>query len=299
MRLLHIGMAKSASTYLQTVLFPKILGTTGSCLNEVPMIHSWLEQLTKEQHCNRIPLIMSHEALSGHYPCPCAKGYPFNQFKRTLEYTANLRQSITIFIAIRETESFAKSLYLQQFKNRFFSGSFDEYLDSFASEDLSIYRRLEYLKHHKTVAIYLKDIKREPQSIANYICEIIGRPPINEDFFQERDIKKIVHRTPTTKYGMFLQRNAIRIANRYVIAAKTINKYTDNLFFHSYLDTLERAVEEASWSDPLTRFGDKIRFLNNDIVVKCNSPYWQEFFKEDWEASISLMSEMRPSFLQR
>ena len=136
----HIGLHKTATTWLQRHLFPNLPGV--NCL-----VTKRIADITKPQG-DAPTLIVSHEALSGTLSSEKQPGDNKKRLTETLCSIAAVAPGAPIIIGFREHRSWLSAAYAQKAKKQ--GVKLERYVATFSREDLSWCRSLDLIEDGKS-----------------------------------------------------------------------------------------------------------------------------------------------------
>jgi hypothetical protein len=148
--LVHIGLPKTASTYLQANLFPQLLAASGYPCTPYHKEHRAMAMLRRaltdpEQLCEQRILSNEHLAASIH---PKQPGESWGNFQEFLTCAAPLTPQPRVLFMVREHQSWLWSSYLQRYKRRKVNEPFVRFVTRFSLADLSWAERIDQLRAH-------------------------------------------------------------------------------------------------------------------------------------------------------
>jgi hypothetical protein len=167
----HIGLHKTASTWLQTRLFPGLEGVKLFRTRD-------LEQL--DLSGGRETVIVSHEGLSGAL-VPKHPGERTARLEQDLKQIESLAPDRAIIVGFREHKSWLQSAHAQKAKKGS-TISRAQYVSSFSLRDLQWCEMLTRLEQ-STPAVFpflFEELVSDPKSLVSDLCRFLGKkPPAN------------------------------------------------------------------------------------------------------------------------
>ena len=161
--ILHLGMPKTGSTYLQNHLFRR--------LKDIRVIRGWTSLRKIVTTPNNKHLILSDETLSG----DITKPHLYDQFDTNVSNLSMLFPNAIILFGIRNHESFILSCFKQSLRNGLVI-KLEDYFNAHNSgllkdEDILFYPRIERLKEvFPRVIIYtIEELKNNEDNIIEEI----------------------------------------------------------------------------------------------------------------------------------
>ncbi|MDX1666411.1 MAG: hypothetical protein R3350_04255 [Saprospiraceae bacterium] len=156
----HVGLGKTATTYLQYRFFPKLKGI---CYIQRTRYRT-SPAIIKRGKCNSY--LVSREFD--------------NQLEREVTFFASHFPDAKAIIVLRRHDSWIASQYRRFVKNGF-TGSFDEFFDAegavFKREDLLFYRKIKVLEAHFSrppMVLFYEDLREDPYAFFDKIAETVG-----------------------------------------------------------------------------------------------------------------------------
>ena len=157
-QIFHIGLHKTATTFLQGCYFPNLIEDDGTPVSwRRPGVESILSG--KHRSCR----IVSQENLSGVLE-PEVPGASWARFETFLEALRKSRQTSKIILFIRPHQEWLLSAYVDRVK-RGFRGSFLEYAELFSIMDLSWEKRIAECREvaNETFVVTYPKFKTNPE----------------------------------------------------------------------------------------------------------------------------------------
>jgi len=256
---IHIGMHKTASTYLQTLILPKFfpeapVSSKGLLINSGYEYNSIRRSIADQLQAvnpkaaevmrkddplslENIPsIVLSSESWSGrqkaNYP-----GESWERFNTFITSLNNIDRIPKIIMFCRPHEEWLKSAFLHQHRNGS-SRTFLQFLNGFDNNDLNWTMRAKALQSFDFRIYSYSDLRERPLAVINDICEFWNLTPI-------ADIpSSYVNYAPKTLMTLKMQRyinRVIRVSNnlpilnippklRNIISDTNSFKYLDRLF---------------------------------------------------------------------
>lgn len=286
--LLHIGMPKSGSSFLQQSVFPKI--TEGAELNihreksnSVKDVFNFLKDRPKNGATKKT-CILSNETLCGMWH----HGIEFSgweKFKTLSSECRNSNQRVVILFILRDLGSYSWSMYLDQLKKGKIKRGYGNFLSQFSYEDLSIERRLKELHSINSVIFWHKDLIEEQEAALSVIAEYSEASL--SDLGDLEGVRSNL--TPKTELSMLAHRLFCRTSLSVERIEQTINEFSRRLsgrplMREHYLATKDRR-------DDLIRKIETSRFCKPLRPEKAPN-HWESFFLSDMEKSKLLLNTM-------
>lgn len=220
---LHVGLHKTATTFLQEEVFPKLDETKVNFINLTGQTNADTV-LGISLDCNRINLI-SREGFSG-FPYEIEKDYP--------SMTATMRERIAVnlykmfpharvIIGVRDKEDWLHSLFRQHAKMKPNLASFKEFRKRFDDRYLDFEGYISLLEVlFKDVYVYkFETLKEDYQEFTDGICKFIGvdTPDDVENVVYNKGWSKGQQQLVTAAYSIFRKgymvfRHMMELANR-------------------------------------------------------------------------------------
>lgn len=194
---IHIGLPKTASTYLQKVVFPGFLSHEEFAFGERAK-----KMLQSEHHLPSSVKVLSAEAWSNSL---LAGGYE-NNFCRFIANLNNVkRRKVKILFFVRNHEDWLVSSYLQLAKASYWKPkTFRKYIQSFGDCDLSWARRIEDLSGQKTLICEYEAFRKNKEFWVQEIVKFMGGVPL--DMKKLKNSEKKMNATPNTMLSLWLAR---------------------------------------------------------------------------------------------
>ena len=161
----HIGLHKTATTWLQRHLFPSLPGV--NCL-----VTRRIAGITRPQ--GDVPtLIVSHEALSGTLSSEKQPGDNKKRLTETLSSIAAVAPGAPIIIGFREHRSWLTAAYAQKAKKQ--GVKVERYLATFSRDDLSWCRSLDLIEDGKrpVFPFLYEELSHAPQALIGDLCRFL------------------------------------------------------------------------------------------------------------------------------
>jgi hypothetical protein len=161
----HIGLHKTATTWLQRHLFPSLPGVT--CL-----VTRRIAGIARPQ--GEAPtLIVSHEALSGTLSIEKQPGDNKKRLTETLSSIAAAAPGAPIIIGFREHRSWLTAAYAQKAKKQ--GVKVARYIATFSRDDLSWCRSLDLIEAGKrpVFPFLYEELSHAPQALVGDLCRFL------------------------------------------------------------------------------------------------------------------------------
>ena len=168
---IHVGLPKTATTYLQKFVFPQIKGINYFSPAYVSMPNYILSIEADER-----PILISDEHLSSHYFLD-EKGWKCGSRFTIANRLKKLFPDANIIIVIRNKDDWARSLYIQYLKSPYRPNiTFDEFkenLEKTGAIDFESY--IEFLKENFNDVLVLnyEELKSDPKNFVKKICDFM------------------------------------------------------------------------------------------------------------------------------
>jgi len=195
---LHIGLPKTASTYLQKHVFPSFLKRHQYAFGEEA------KSILRSGCIPKHPIVLlSAEAWANSL---WGNGY-LDNFHKFKSQTKNLkRDDIKILFFIRDHEEWLISAYLQLAKAALFRPrTFSKYLTKFDEADLSWSRRISDLQDYPVFVCRYEEFVRNPSIWTNKIAQFIGLE--GYEYAPLIDAPSQINLTPKTALSLALVRS--------------------------------------------------------------------------------------------
>ena len=166
--IIHIGLPKTGSTFLQTIIYRKLKDTCKFFGEFGEERFHWDSKLSTK----RINII-SNEQISGR---------PNVSFKVADRYTVIARfgkmfPDAKIIMVLRDKKSWINSLYKEYVKSGFGAYPFDRwYNEIFDEEFLNVEKYVDYLRSlfHEVMILQFEDLKKDHKIFVKKTCDFIG-----------------------------------------------------------------------------------------------------------------------------
>lgn len=200
----HVGLGKTASTYLQYEVFPKLQG-----INYI--------QRTRYNHYQEI--IKNHTADKHLISREFDRQF-FNEVGKMAKFDPNAR----IIIVLRRNESWIASQYRRYLKNGGFK-TFSEFLDLennegwWEKEEVYFYPKLQYIEenfNHKPLVLFHDELKHNPYQFIKRIVDYTGTT-----FDKNKISLKPSHKSYSTKQLLIIRDVSKKIFKSDEVKAKT------------------------------------------------------------------------------
>jgi len=164
---LHIGLHKTATTFLQLNVWPAIYGMGGW---KRPKVEKFLREIGSA----RLPAMVSQENLSG-VLAPRRPGESWDRFQSTMDAAVRRDPPPEILMVVRPHADWLRSAYLDRLK-RGYRGTARDYVAKFSSKDLSWHRRAVYLadRFPKVTVLSYDELVRSPERFLGKVLECLN-----------------------------------------------------------------------------------------------------------------------------
>lgn len=274
----HIGLPKTASTFLQKHVFPKVLSSNEYAFGEAA------KAILKSGSCpNESRFLLSAEAWSN---ALISGGYKRNFRSFLNQIDAFPQERIRIIFFVRRHEDWLVSAYLQLAKSaRFKPDRFSHYIQSFEAYDLSWHRRILDLSAYPIFVCRYESFASDPNLWVKKILSFIGCSETVD--LTNTASGRYINLTPSTSLGLMLVRammittNFPDMVSQKIIGRRLIfgqNGRTD--FARVWIrDRVIRGVDSIPGQKPL-----------KEILMKQIPLSEKMFFHEDWKRCEAYMS---------
>jgi len=169
---IHVGLPKTATTYLQKFIFPQIKG-----INYFSPIHYAMPNYILSIEPDTKPTLISDEYLSSHYFIDIKgnkSGSRFTIAKRLKKLFPNAR----IILVLRNKEDWLKSLYVQYIKSPYRPTIsfevFREELEKTGATDFEKYVDFLNENFNEVLVLHYEELKSNPRSFIKKICDFMN-----------------------------------------------------------------------------------------------------------------------------
>ncbi|WP_452221969.1 hypothetical protein [Lacinutrix salivirga] len=165
---IHIGLHKTGTTYIQNEIFPRLKSLT--------VIRAWHNQRYLINSDFSKQVIITDEGISG----DPWKGEYFKTFKKNIQHLKTLYKNPKIMFGIRRHDQFILSLYKQQLHQKGFNDLSElfniENTGILKQEDLFLAEKIQILKQEfDDVFIYSQEtLKETPQQFINALISFLN-----------------------------------------------------------------------------------------------------------------------------
>jgi hypothetical protein len=176
--ILHVGLHKTGSTWLQKNLFPFLDGVNYVDPSKFAKTYDFLKNIKIDN--NKINLI-SYEAFSGY------SHNPLETYETRLQIAKNLKRfypDASIIICTRDKDDWLKSAY-RQFSLSVWAYGWKQYVSLFDKRMLDFDAYISFLKElfSDVYVCRFEDFKRSPDRFIHNMCSFIGvGVPKDRDF---------------------------------------------------------------------------------------------------------------------
>jgi hypothetical protein len=170
---LHIGMHKTATTWFQRQLFPKI---GGACVIRRKKMHEIAESLNA--HGDAAIIIVSHEGLGGSVSWERTPGETIARLSQNLSALMTLRPDASVIVGYREQSGWLASAFAQRAKKSW-GVTWDRYLLRFSLEELCWCNGLRLVESlcPSVFPFLYEELVEAPEILVEDLCRFIGSPP--------------------------------------------------------------------------------------------------------------------------
>jgi hypothetical protein len=160
--ILHLGLHKTGTTFLQTKVFPNIINVN-LMSNKHELIHYHLDEekiniISEERFSLSVPYFQDHY-------CDCSR-------EEVLDHLKNLFPNAKVIVGIRDKEPWLKSCYSEYIKGGWGSLKYDDFLEHYKQDIIDMDDYVNRVKERwKDVYVYRQE--RLTQELKE-LCEFIG-----------------------------------------------------------------------------------------------------------------------------
>jgi hypothetical protein len=216
----HIGLHKTATSWLQTQLFPNLDGVKVLRARRFGEISRYLRD------CGVETLLVSHEDLGGTIARCKEPGDSERRLKVTLAAIGDTAPHAAIIIGFREHSAWLNSAYAQRAKKNPYG--LDSYAASFSADELSWCRTLRSIEAScdRVFAFLYEELLHGPHTLVDDLCRFLSvKPPSNLAGLLEISENP----SPRSRQGQLLSRAFFRLSLR---IAKTNSKIDTTGIIH-------------------------------------------------------------------
>ncbi len=264
----HVGLGKTASTYLQYKVFP--------FFKNIRFIHR------KPEYLNATKIIAKSK---------------FENYLISREFDQQLEDEVkkfskfypdtTAIIVLRKHDSWIASQYRRFVKNghaieftKFFDLKNNKGL--FSIEDLEYYKKFEIIEKYftkKPIVLFYDDLRRNPLQFFDYIAKQVGAT------YDKADIN-------LDKKHSSYNENQLKAVFR---VSKIIDIQKKDLkckILHNFRKLFINSIRYSTLF--IAKFLPNSFFSNKDLIDKSELQKVEEFYKKDWQACINYAQENNP-----
>ena len=287
--LLHIGMPKSGSSFLQQSVFPKItegaeLNAHGEKLDSVKYVCDFLKEWPDEGCNKKNACILSNETLCGmwHHGIDF---YGWESFKTLASECRKTDADIVVLFILRDLGTYSWSMYLDQLKKGKIKKDYGKFLSQFSYEDLSIERRLKEMQDINLVVFWHKDLIKEQKKALSVIGKYSG---VGLSEFGELE-GVTSNLTPKKEPSMLAHRLFCKTSVSIERLEKTINGVSRRLLGSPLVR--EHYLARKNRRDALVRKIDSLPF-GKPLYREKAPDEWESFFLTDMEKTRLILNTM-------
>ncbi len=262
----HVGLGKTASTYLQYQVFPKLTG-----------IH--YIQRTQFRHAKEYIADTNYSKYLLSYECD-------EQLEEVVDDFSTVYPQTKAIIVLRRQDSWIASQYRRFIKNArphtfrdFFN--IDDDSGHWKQKTMYFHQKIQYLEQnfqHKPLVLFHQDLKKSPLAFLKQLIAYLEVP------FEEQKISlKPIHKSYNEK-----QLKAMRWVSQYTYSGEVENPKSRFLKYfrhYAYIAPMRYSLLYGALLLPNTFFS-KEPLIPEEEMKKI-----QEFYKEDWEKCLEYGKE--------
>jgi Sulfotransferase domain len=263
--IIHLGMHKTGTTWLQRQLFPELDRVEVKRAKSIEEIAGIIKGSAPGGDCSRT--IILSEVLSGSTSPRRKPGSSNAMLKQNLERIAVLAPNKRIIIGFREQRSWLQSAFSHQKAKKSFDMSLSDYADLYVGDDLLWCHKLDLIEEHcpSVFPFLFEELLQRPHALIDDLCRFIGKPtpPNLDELLRRREnvvprsevgqrISKIIKFFPSRSKRAKLERR--RFAYR-------VGALFDRYFLTPPLsvDTEFAGALGQDWNNLLRRIGERRR----------------------------------------
>jgi hypothetical protein len=261
--IIHLGMHKTGTTWLQRQLFPKLDRVEVKRAKSIDEIAGFIKGCAASDDCSRT--IILSEVLSGSTSPRRKPGSSNAMLKQNLERIAVLAPNKRIIIGFREHRSWLQSAFSHQKAKKSFDISLSDYLDLYVGDDLLWCYKLDLIEEHcsSVFPFLFEELLQYPHALLDDLCRFIGKPtPPNLDEL----LRKRENVVPRSEVGQRVSR-IIKVFPSRSKRAKLEHRrfaYRVGMLFDRYFPNPALSLEaelatplRQDWNDLLRRIGER------------------------------------------
>ena len=168
----HIGLHKTATTWFQRQLFPRLAG--------IRYRRSKRIKETFARQGNGSILLISHESLSGTLATDKRPGDYKGRLAQSLAEISAVKRDAAIIVGFREHASWLGAAHAHKAKKE--GVDFEHYVGTFSVEDLSWSRSLDLIESTSgsVFPFFYEELQSAPELLIEDLCRFLGTsPPAN------------------------------------------------------------------------------------------------------------------------
>jgi hypothetical protein len=196
----HIGLHKTATTWLQRHLFPALPSVSCTVTRRLAGVAEPSDGST---------LIVSHEALSGTLSSEKQPGDNKKRLTETLSSIAAVSPGAPIIIGFREHRSWLTAAYAQKAKKQGVKG--ERYLATFSRDDLSWCRSLDLIEEGKrpVFPFLYEELSHAPEALIGDLCRFL-RTQVPANLAEILNVRE--NASPRSQAGQLLSRPFFQVS---------------------------------------------------------------------------------------
>lgn len=256
----HIGLHKTATTWLQRHLFPSLPGVNCLVTRRIAGI--------AHPRDNFPILVVSHEALSGTLSSKKQPGDNKKRLAETLSSIAAVAPGAPIIIGFREHRSWLTAAYSQKAKKE--GVKVEHYVGTFSRDDLSWCRSLDLIEDGKRAVFpfLYEELSYAPEALIGDLCRFLKtETPANlSEILSIRE-----NRSPRSQAGQLLSRPFFQLSY-------ALEKFTP--------------IEARPLRELGARLGSRLDQSFTPLQISLD-PDLERDLRRDWERLVERTSEIR------
>lgn len=263
--LVHIGLHKCGSTWLQNQVFPKF----GPYMKRNSELDYWLNAKSFS--------LLSSEGFSG-TGLPRKKGDSFERFVNFIRKAQSSPQQVGVLVIVRPASEILKSLYVEKSKRFEISEEFSDYINRFSFQDLSTYERVKLLREVPSLIVTSDQLYSD---LPGFLVELQHFLGVDGLGFGAQDISKVrVNISPQTGLGMRFSRATMAVGYPYKRICRTFG----------LPPRLVKRNHEVLLRDAAINLGDTIGKIINSGKVQLTLPEsLEDDLEEDWRMTLKVI----------
>jgi hypothetical protein len=257
----HIGLYKTATTWFQRQLFPRLDGVEVVRTKYIDRIAAHLNTVTSSANAPQT-IIVSHESLSGSISHKLRPGASCAKLATNLKLIADLVPDRSIIIGFREHGSWLQSAFAQKAKKNFGIDQ-ESYVTAFSLDDLSWCRTLETIDEScpSVFPFLYEELLRAPEALVDDLCRFIGKakPPNLDQLLKVRE-----NPTPRSEIGQLVSRSLLKFTRTSARKVRKPHVYAVGAWFDSWFPSDRMTLEpdlartlQQDWNELLARIGER------------------------------------------